>query len=218
MTAGWLSLWVGRSASGTWPRPRSAGRSTPACSATAPRRGTPRGFGRLDSAPTAGWWRPVTGMASASGRPTRAANWPISRRVSARACCSIPKAQSLISSSRWGLYRWPIRPDPNGGRRDSSRSARAAARGRRVESSDLAARSSDFGADRQRQARVLLVDSSHPRRGWSRGKRPSTRRESPHDLGGSQPGRPVAGGRGTAIEGRTGLGPAPPRLERMLVP
>ena len=31
---------AGRSASGTWPRAQSAGRSTPACSATAPRRGT----------------------------------------------------------------------------------------------------------------------------------------------------------------------------------
>ena len=33
-------VWAGRSASGTWPQPQSVGRSTPACSATAPRRGT----------------------------------------------------------------------------------------------------------------------------------------------------------------------------------
>ena len=36
----------------------------------------------------------LTGTASASGRPTRAANWPISRRVTARPCCFTPTGKA----------------------------------------------------------------------------------------------------------------------------
>ena len=39
-------------------------------------------------------------------------------RLKAGVCETVlfhPDGQSLISSGRWGLYRWPIRPDPDRG-------------------------------------------------------------------------------------------------------
>ena len=123
-----------------------------------------------------------------------------------------PDGQSLISSGRWGLYRWPIRPDPERGpdaiRVGPPELLRETA-GTRVEQSDLAARSSDSGADRQRQRPGLAHRFEPSPPGLEPGNGPRQRRESPHDLGRRQPGWPLAGGR-RLVGGRgPGLGPAP---------
>ena len=82
-----------------------------------------------------------------------------------------PDGQSLISSGRWGLYRWPIRPDPDRGP-DAIR----------VGPPELLRESAGSGWSKatwlpdhrtlalidNANARVLLVDSSHPHPAWSR--------------------------------------------------
>ena len=82
-----------------------------------------------------------------------------------------PDGQSLISSSRWGLYRWPIRPDPERGP-DAVR----------VGPPELLRESAGTGWSKatwmpdhrtlalidNADARVLLIDSSHPHPAWSR--------------------------------------------------
>ena len=82
-----------------------------------------------------------------------------------------PDGQSLISSGRWGLYRWPIRPDPDHGP-DAIR----------VGPPELLRESAGSGWNKatwlpdhrtlamidNANARVLLVDSSHPHPAWSR--------------------------------------------------
>ena len=109
-------------------------------------------------------------MASASGSPTRAANWPISRRVTARPCSSTPtgKAHQL---ERVGLVPLadPTRSRTRAGR-NPRRPARAAAgiRGQRVARRDLDAGSSDSGADRQRERTCLAYRFSRPHPAWSR--------------------------------------------------
>ena len=90
-------------------------------------------------------------------------------------CCETvlfhPDGQRLISSSRWGLYRWPIRPDPERGP-DAIR----------VGPPELLRESAgtEWGVATwlpdhrtlalidNANARVLLVDSSHPHPAWSR--------------------------------------------------
>ena len=80
-----------------------------------------------------------------------------------------PDGQRLISSSRWGLYRWPIRPDPGP---DAIC----------IGPPELLRETADFGWTKaswlpdhrtlalidNANARVLLVDSSHPHPDWSR--------------------------------------------------
>ena len=123
-----------------------------------------------------------------------------------------PDGESLISSSRWGLYRWPIRPDPDRGpdaiRIGPPELLRETA-GQRVGQGDLAARSSDSGADRQRQRPSLARRFQPSPPGLEPGNGPRQRRESPHDLGRRQPGWPLAGGRRLEGSRRSGLGPAP---------
>ncbi len=82
-----------------------------------------------------------------------------------------PDGQSLISSGRWGLYRWPIRPDPDRGQ-DAIR----------VGPPDLLRETADrewtkatwlpnlrtLALIDNASARVLLVDSSHPHPAWGR--------------------------------------------------
>ena len=123
-----------------------------------------------------------------------------------------PDGQSLISSSRWGLYRWPIRPDPDRGpdaiRVGPPELLRESAGTQWSKATWLP----DHGALAlidNANARVLLVDSSRSPPGLEPGNGPRQRRESPHDLGRRQPGWPLAGGR-RLVRGRgPGLGPAP---------
>ncbi len=82
-----------------------------------------------------------------------------------------PDGGSLITSGRWGVDRWPIRPDPDGG-----------TAALRIGPPELlsANRSKDWAYSRwlpdrrtlalidNTNARVLLIDSSHPHPAWSR--------------------------------------------------
>jgi tetratricopeptide (TPR) repeat protein/WD40 repeat protein len=83
-----------------------------------------------------------------------------------------PDGESLISNGSWGLYRWPIRPDPRGG-----------ADAIRIGPPELLRESGDreewnraaWLPDHQTlalldnaNARVLLIDLSHPHPAWSR--------------------------------------------------
>ncbi len=84
-----------------------------------------------------------------------------------------PDGQSLISYGKWGLYRWPIRPDPD-----------CASDAIRVGPPELLRETPGHVLDRNHAtllpdhrtlaltdcpgARVLLVDSSHPHPAWSR--------------------------------------------------
>jgi serine/threonine protein kinase/WD40 repeat protein/tetratricopeptide (TPR) repeat protein len=80
-----------------------------------------------------------------------------------------PDGKSLISSSgSWGLYRWPIRPDPE-------RGADAICVGPPGLLRDAGAGPAAWLPDRRTlaqldntNARVLLIDSSHPHPAWSR--------------------------------------------------
>ena len=110
------------------------------------------------------------------------------------------------------MYRWPIRPDPERGpdaiRVGPPELLRESADGE-WQQSDLAARSSDAGADRQRQRPGLARRFEPSPPGLEPGHGPRQRRESPHDLGRRQPGRPLAGGRRLVGSRGPGLGPAP---------
>jgi serine/threonine protein kinase/WD40 repeat protein/tetratricopeptide (TPR) repeat protein len=82
-----------------------------------------------------------------------------------------PDRQSLISSSRWGLYRWPIRPDPDRGPDairigppELVRESSGSGWGKAVWMPDHRTLAQIDNAN----ARVLLVDSSHPHPAWSR--------------------------------------------------
>jgi len=82
-----------------------------------------------------------------------------------------PDGQSLISFSLWGLYRWPIRPDPEQGR-DAIRVGppellRETAEGGWYRAAWLPDHRTLALLDNA-NARVLLVDSSHPHPAWSR--------------------------------------------------
>ncbi len=82
-----------------------------------------------------------------------------------------PEGQRLITSSRWGLYRWPIRLDPGHGP-DAIRIGPPELL-REYAGSEWS--NAAWMPDRQTlalidnaNARVLLVDSSHPHPAWSR--------------------------------------------------
>jgi hypothetical protein len=92
------------------------GRSTPECSATAPSGGTPPGCTLPTSVPMAGWWRPAMAMASASGRRTPAASWPISRRVPARRSCFTPTGESSSAPVGGAYIAGRSNPSPSTGR------------------------------------------------------------------------------------------------------
>jgi tetratricopeptide (TPR) repeat protein len=83
-----------------------------------------------------------------------------------------PDGRSLISFGSWGLYRWPVRPDPERG-----------ADAIRVGPPELLSETSDREIGSQAawlpghrtlaqidnaNARVLLIDASHPHPAWSR--------------------------------------------------
>ena len=209
-TAGWLLRgWEGRRLG----RRRGPGVSdAPPRHARQPLRGDAerRVIRRRMSAPTAGWWRPAMGTASASGRPTRAASWPISRPVTATPCCFTPTAEAS-SARQVGLV--PL-ADPARSRRraDAIRVGPPELlrrTGGGLGQGDLAARSSDSGADRQRQRPSLAHRFQPSPPGLEPGNGPRQRGESPHDHGRRQPGRPLAGGRRLERGRGSGLGPAP---------
>jgi WD40 repeat protein/tetratricopeptide (TPR) repeat protein len=80
-----------------------------------------------------------------------------------------PDGQSVITAGKWGLYRWPIRPDPDRGE-DAIR----------VGPPELLRESEDVNSaawlpdhrtlafSDNAGARVWLIDSSHPHPAWSR--------------------------------------------------
>ena len=82
-----------------------------------------------------------------------------------------PDGQSLISSSRWGLYRWPIRPDPDRGpdaiRVGPPELLRESAGAEWSKATWMPDHRTLALVDNA-NARVLLVDSSHPHPAWSR--------------------------------------------------
>ena len=82
-----------------------------------------------------------------------------------------PDGQRLISSSRWGLYAWPIRPDPDRGPEAVCVGPPELLR----EYSGIKWSTATWLPDHRTlalidnaNARVLLVDSSHPHPAWSR--------------------------------------------------
>ncbi len=92
-----------------------------------------------------------------------------------------PDGQRLISSSRWGLYRWPIRLDPEHGPDTICIGPPELLReygGRRVEQGGLDARSPDPGADRQRQRPGLTRRFQPSPPGLEPGSGPRQRGES----------------------------------------
>ncbi len=82
-----------------------------------------------------------------------------------------PNGQSLISSSRWGLYRWPIRIDPERGpdaiRIGPPELLRESAGTEWSKATWLPDHRTLAMIDNA-NARVLLIASSHPHPGWSR--------------------------------------------------
>jgi WD40 repeat protein len=82
-----------------------------------------------------------------------------------------PDGQRLISSGRWGLYRWPIRPDPDRGpdaiRVGPPELLRESAGPEWSKATWLPDHRTLALIDNA-NARVLLVDSSHPHPAWSR--------------------------------------------------
>ncbi len=100
--------------------------------------------------------------------------WREVAHIKAGACGSVlfhPDGQSLIVSDQWGLFRCPIRPDPENGA-DAVRIGPAELlRETRGESWNKAAWLPDhhtLAMTDNSQARVILVDSSHPHPAWSR--------------------------------------------------
>ena len=81
-----------------------------------------------------------------------------------------PDGQSLISSGKWGLYRWPIRPDPERGpdaiRVGPPELLREPAGG--LQKATWLPDHRTLALIDNANARVLLVDSSHPHPAWSR--------------------------------------------------
>ena len=84
-----------------------------------------------------------------------------------------PDGASLISSSRWGLYRWPIRPDPDRGpaaiRVGPPELLRETAAGEWHVATWLPDHRTVALTDNE-STRVLLIDSSHLNRPWSRAR------------------------------------------------
>ena len=133
--------------------------------------GRDRGARRLTSAPTAGWWRPATGTASASGRPTRAANWPISRPVSARPCCFTPTGRASSARADGACIAGRSGPIPSAGRTQSASVHPSCCGKPRTAEWNKATWLPDhrtLALIDNANARVLLIDSSHPHPAWSR--------------------------------------------------
>jgi len=82
-----------------------------------------------------------------------------------------PDGQYLISSSRWGLYRWPIGPDPDRGPDAIGIGPPELLReytGREWARATWLPDHRTLALIDNANARVLLVDSSHPHPAWSR--------------------------------------------------
>ncbi len=80
-----------------------------------------------------------------------------------------PDGRSLISAGRWGLYRWPIRPDPDRG--DDAIRVGPPELLQEAEMWNRAAWLPDHRTVAlvdNANTRVLLIDSSHPHPAWSR--------------------------------------------------
>ena len=80
-----------------------------------------------------------------------------------------PDGRSLISAGRWGLYRWPIRPDPDRG--DDAIRVGPPELLQEAETWNRAAWLPDHRTVAlvdNANTRVLLIDSSHPHPAWSR--------------------------------------------------
>ncbi len=87
-----------------------------------------------------------------------------------------PDGQSLISAGKWGLYRWPIRPDPDRGT-DAIRVGPPELLREPTELHSLPTIRrwwpgcpiiEQLAVGNDPSARVLLIDSSHPHPAWSR--------------------------------------------------
>ncbi len=131
------------------------------------------------------------------------------------ACGSVlfhPDGKSLIVSGERGLYRWPIRPDPeHGADAVRSRATRTSPR------TDGQTRNKAAWLPDHRT--LAMIDNSQcpglahrfepPSPGLEPGGGPGQRGESPHDLGRRQPRWALAGGRRLERGGGPGLGPAP---------
>ena len=117
------------------------------------------------------------GRRSLCGRPTRVGRSPTSKIGACEDVLFHPDGKSLIAPVTWGLFRWPISPDPEHGPdavrvgppellRESTNAG--------MEQGSLVARSSDAGADRQLQRAGLArrFEPSPPRPGA--GRRPWT--------------------------------------------
>ena len=123
------------------------------------------------SAPTAGWWRltarhGVRLWEADTGRELGLLNASVCQTVLFQ-----PDGQSVISSGSWGLYRWPIRLDPERG----PDAIRVGPPELLRENGDGGWKSTTWLPDGRTlalgdnaNARVLLVDSSHPHPAWSR--------------------------------------------------
>jgi eukaryotic-like serine/threonine-protein kinase len=82
-----------------------------------------------------------------------------------------PDGKSLISSGGWGLYRWPIRPDPEHGANALRVGPPELLREIASPEWDRATWLPDYrtlAVGDNAQGRVLLFDSSHPHPAWSR--------------------------------------------------
>ncbi|MGO9465537.1 MAG: protein kinase domain-containing protein [Isosphaeraceae bacterium] len=85
--------------------------------------------------------------------------------------CFHPDGKTLITSGRWGLYRWPIGPDPDRGAGSVRVGPPELLREGTSHEWNRAAWLPDFrtlALIDNSNARVLLVDSSHPHPAWSR--------------------------------------------------
>ena len=135
-----------------------------------------------------------------------------------------PDGRSLIGASKWGFYRWPIRPDPDRG----PDAIRIGPPELLRESGGALGRIATWMPDRRTlafvdnaNAQVLLVDSSHPHPAWSRATAfDSGENRRMKTVAGSPDGRWLAVGRLLKEQGIRVLGLARPaaRLERVLIP
>ena len=82
-----------------------------------------------------------------------------------------PDGQHLISSGRWGLFRWPIQPDPDRGAdaiRVGPPELLREPSGREFWKATWLPDQKTLAYVENENARIVLVDSSHPHPAWSR--------------------------------------------------